>query len=1615
MRASKLRWVPATGEAAAALAQFALAGGPESQLPDLGEMSTPLEKAQFLLDTAAEVEHALMVQYLYAAYSLRDNGDAGLSSDQKQSVGRWSRTLVRVAIEEMAHLMTVQNHLLFIKQRPNFEREDFPPPPGLYPFPLHLQPLTQRSLAKYVVAESPPNTAGIGDIVAQAKDKVGMMVNHVGILYAILGVVFTRQGELQHNEDQFGGWYKTVNDVAQALFATFPQQPPAEWHLPDEAFDPQSFDRQAGSEWNKQNARVDRVQTRAECLEALRKISLQGEGVSLPDGVDSHFEQFLKMYRGDGTTLPFPPEGDWLPTRPVPIDPVVDTNSSEDNAISEPMAALWAELSDVRYALILGLLQQYVYTSDQDGRKPIHQWCVYSGMGGLRDLSAKLVTLDRRAGAGGKAALPFTLPTVINLPEDDALRIDLLVRRLRMSIDLIDKLKKKGADDSLLDVLRAADEELIAKLMGKTPGGPPSGPRPPSGRTPQEEALLQLLAELQPRARARHAGIAVGGTSLRELFRSEDYESILEFLKTGKAVEPPFVGMKLVEPGRPNESAFYLHITEDDGAMIGFFDEQQVEVVRAWIASLSPKEIEELRSAEPSPRSEMLDLVRRKKLPGQNQHGAIPTAGGKTLSTLFREERYDEILDHLQAATAIVDPFTGMPLITPGKPRESAFYLHITDPNGAMVGKFNPSDTAIVARWIESLAAPSPPPHTAGKALSGSGIVRARARHVASGFEKPVCIAAMPGNNEQLFVAEQNGAIRAVDLTTGQISATPLLTIRDISTGGERGLLGLVFHPEFASNGTFYVNCTNRNGATEVRSYRIGTGDSAMQADEMSKQVILTIDQPFINHNGGWMAFGPRDGYLYIATGDGGSANDPDNHAQSLNSLLGKILRIDVRPNADGDAARYVVPPDNPLVGKPHAKSEIWAFGLRNPWRCSFDRQSGDLYLADVGQHAREEISFQPADSRGGENYGWRLREGTRDTGLDDMTGATLVDPIYEYGHDDGFAVIGGYVYRGSDHPELRGSYFFGDHNGRIWSFVYQPGRQVAPVEHTFELLDDPDLLEGLSTFGEDLRGELYMATMEGNLFQIGAPTPAASAAPLQSRWDRVARIRIHPAIGVARFGNAGSTDGVPSIPAREEDYFIGPELPFDTSSPAGGYKRHGRVRRQAARFRIYAFDAGDGLIGEITADDADITWTVELANKKASFHRFEGLNANVSFRNANVTDRASLEITPGPRSLRGRRQHAAFDNGSFTGWQNGQARQVNDIYLGEIQTDNDGRLIVLSGLGNAGSPWDVAPTHFANNDTWYDTASDGPVQATIRFKDGGRTLDALPAWVICAPPKFAPALRNVVTLYDLLFQMAVEQRWLSVPRRPSFRYDIFPILYRAIAARWLLDAAGPSHDSIVDRFPPASAADRRKVFERLRNPQRGSNGPKMNMPQLFDDRNRWSRQGDDGLAVTPSMYVMLEKWAAGDFDDDWSGVPPLPPTAITPAGLDQAALEHCAGGGFYPGIEVSWRVREVLKYVEPFRLDASQIQAGEISQQMAVPWQADFYECKSTSLGGPKVGWWPQQRPEHVYLAATGSQVGWLRNKVHNHQDMVERWHELGFVVQQGDQFVETERTPDP
>lgn len=365
--------------------------------------------------------------------------------------------------------------------------------------------------------------------------------------------------------------------------------------------------------------------------------------------------------------------------------------------------------------------------------------------------------------------------------------------------------------------------------------------------------------------------------------------------------------------------------------------------------------------------------------------------------------------------------------------------------------------------------APPPPP---------PGTPALRLETVATGLDFPVFLTAPPGDRSRLFVVEKTGRVRII--ANGVLRAEPFIDLSgQVSGGSEQGLLGLAFHPDFATNGLVILDYTDRNGDTRVARYRVSTSDPN-RLDPGSEGVILTVAQPYANHNGGMVGFGPLDGDLYIGLGDGGSGGDPQGNGQNRGTLLGKILRL--RVGADGQVS---VPADNPFAGVSGVRPEIWSYGLRNPWRFSFDRSNGDLYIADVGQGAREEIDVAPASALAGRgaNFGWNRMEGTScypPGSSCDPQGLTL--PVLDYDHGQGCSVTGGYVYRGTALTGMAGVYFYADYcSGWVRSFRYANGRATEPLEWA-------GLKPGgsITSFGEDAAGELYLLTQSGGVYRIG-------------------------------------------------------------------------------------------------------------------------------------------------------------------------------------------------------------------------------------------------------------------------------------------------------------------------------------------------------------------------------------------------------------------------------------------------------------------------------------------------------------------------------------------------
>jgi glucose/arabinose dehydrogenase len=371
--------------------------------------------------------------------------------------------------------------------------------------------------------------------------------------------------------------------------------------------------------------------------------------------------------------------------------------------------------------------------------------------------------------------------------------------------------------------------------------------------------------------------------------------------------------------------------------------------------------------------------------------------------------------------------------------------------------------------------------HASGPPASTLALPTVLLQAVTSGLAAPVSITNAHDGSNRLFITEQAGKIRIYDGM--QLLPTPFLDISSLveyANGGERGLFSVAFHPQYAATGYLYVNYTRKpDGAIVVARYHVSAGD-ANRADPGSGTTLLTVAHPATNHNGGQLQFGP-DGYLYISLGDGGGGGDDHGligNGQDLSQLLGKIVRIDVNSGSP-----YAIPPSNPFVGQAGARGEIWAYGLRNPWRFSFDRQSGDLFIGDVGQNAVEEIDFQPAASGGGQNYGWRCKEGDQDYNMStsNCASATFTAPILVYDHGSApcYAVTGGYRYHGSRYAQFSNMYFYADYcTGQIW------GATASGATWSTQELTGTSYY--ISSFGEDEAGEIYLADgVGGGIYRI--------------------------------------------------------------------------------------------------------------------------------------------------------------------------------------------------------------------------------------------------------------------------------------------------------------------------------------------------------------------------------------------------------------------------------------------------------------------------------------------------------------------------------------------------
>lgn len=531
---------------------------------------------------------------------------------------------------------------------------------------------------------------------------------------------------------------------------------------------------------------------------------------------------------------------------------------------------------------------------------------------------------------------------------------------------------------------------------------------------------------------------------------------------------------------------------------------------------------------------------------------------------------------------------------------------------------------------------------------------------------------------------------------------------------------------------------------------------------------------------------------------------------------------------------------------------------------------------------------------------------------------------------------------------------------------------------------------------------------------------------------------RIHPAIGVARVGDS------------LDDFFIGPEAPgipptlTKPDAPAlpggqrGTYKdSKSSVKRQGARFRIYEYTSNDAgevtRVREITADDARIDWEVHLANRKAAAKRIPDFKEfpEGERRNKHVLDERLLIIDAGPHTISGASQSMKRLQGRFM--------DTVDVPLGDLLTDAAGRLIVLGGFGKSQSVPPNAPLkNFANNDGWCDDASDGPVRAKVTLNGSAQTVDADSAWVLIAPPDFAPPIENVVTLYDVVYDQAAKLADPSLAvtdtSKVSFTKHVYPLLRRVSMLRWVSGVAAEETRAHGENSPndfvfhvkelSSNKTDamhmqaRSRIFGALRNPKTGVGA----MPKLPEGTNKDVR----GPFVTETQYKRMERWSQGTFDADWTGAEPTPvefdrlPDADKPKALDRGALEACVGGPFFPGIEVSAMMLDAPTYdrERPFRIN-TQLQPGTLTERMAVPWQADFRLCGDEAVDEEldkhdMADWWPGQRPCHVFRGDRRDSSDWVPKKwtlVH----MVNQWMHLGFIVEDKSsgqtRFVEDER----
>ena len=498
---------------------------------------------------------------------------------------------------------------------------------------------------------------------------------------------------------------------------------------------------------------------------------------------------------------------------------------------------------------------------------------------------------------------------------------------------------------------------------------------------------------------------------------------------------------------------------------------------------------------------------------------------------------------------------------------------------------------------------------------------------------------------------------------------------------------------------------------------------------------------------------------------------------------------------------------------------------------------------------------------------------------------------------------------------------------------------------------------------------------------------------------------QIFPGIGIARLGNS------------PEAFYIGPEAPGIVPDADGSYRdKDDLLKRQGARFRIYEREidecGGTKVVREVTANEAKITWSVHLLNSKAAGPQFPP--ANDRLRNADTADRNSLIINAGRHNIEGVSQAGPDMEGSFKDLR---------VKLGNLRTDPKGRLIVLGGHGVSSSSPTTAIGDFANNRNWHDDVSDGPVRATVQFS-GAEPVEAEPSWVVAASPAYAPSIDNMMTWFDQAQNVSAQNfHPLEMARQPSFTKDIYPVLKRAVLLQWTSPTARGGHSAgggdflqpellakLADNIA-SSAMVRQRVLGRIMEPGTAAAAPNRlptstkNMPLLFSGVNPQSPLNYAFASLTDLQYGQLERWADGDFIADWPGQPPDPipfdqiPLAEQPAALDQAALQACIGGPFFPGIETGFVMARAGTYEAAFRVDRNN-EPGHLTQGMALPWQADFLACGQL--------WWPAQRP--VNVKRDGSFQAYTPPDW-RYSDMVREWWKLGFILKEGDEYTEQQR----